>query len=134
MTDLYRRLENWWFRRPKQLRFLAVGGFNTLFSYVLFIALTLVMSYEPALFLTYLISINLSIFTMRYYVFRGTGNLRAQYGKAALTYLGMILANYAALRLMIDGLSWDAWLAQAAFTLLSTCIIYLLHQNINFRS
>ncbi len=134
MRNLYRKLETRWFDQPKQMRFLAVGGFNTLFSYILFVALTLVINYDTALLLTYLTGINLSIFTMRYYVFRTEGKLRAQYGKAALTYLAMILANYAALRLMIGGWQWPTWLAQAVFTLFSTFVLYQLHNRVNFRN
>lgn len=133
MKNLYRKLETWWFGWPKQLRFLAVGGFNTLFSYILFVALALVINYNAALLLTYLICINLSIFTMRYYVFRAKGNLAAQYCKAAGTYGGMILSNYAALWLTIGGWQWPAWLAQAVFTLFSTLILYQLHNRVNFR-
>lgn len=133
MIKYYRKIENRWFRLPQQIRFLATGGFNTLASYFLFICMERFINYNAALLLTYLLSVNLSIFTMRYYVFRAKGSLAAQYCKAAGTYTGMILSNYAALWLMIGSWQWPAWLAQAVFTLLSTVIIYLLHKYINFR-
>lgn len=133
MIETYRKIENQWFGLPQQIRFLAVGGFNTLASYFLFIGLEQLINYNAALFLTYLLCVNLSIFTMRYYVFRAVGSLAAQYCKAAGTYIGMIIGNYAALWLMIGSWLLPAWLAQAVFTLLSTVIIYLLHKYINFR-
>lgn len=134
MIKNYRKIENRWFELPQQVRFLATGGFNTAISYFLFIGTEQFINYNAALFLTYLLSVNLSIFTMRYYVFRAKGSITAQYCKAAGTYTGMILSNYAALWLMIENWQWPAWLAQAAFTILSTGIIYLLHKYINFRN
>lgn len=132
MIAIYRKIENIWFGWPQKLRFLLVGGFNTLVSYFLFVGLEKIINYNAALFLTYLLCINLSIFTMRYYVFRAKGSIAAQYCKAAGTYIGMILVNYIVLWIMIEKWLLSAWLAQAIFTVFSTTIIYLLHKNINF--
>lgn len=132
MIAIYRKIENIWFGWPQKLRFLLVGGFNTLVSYFLFVGLEKIINYNAALFLTYLLCINLSIFTMRYYVFRAKGSIAAQYCKAAGTYIGMILVNYIALWIMIDECQLSTWLAQAIFTILSTTMIYLLHKHINF--
>ena len=134
MINVYKILENKWFNLPKQLRFLLVGGFNTLFSYFLFLALTLIINYNLSLFLTYFVCINLSIFTMRYYVFCAQGNWAEQYTKALSTYLGMVVVNYLALWLMIECWLWKVWVAQAVFTLISTFVIYQLHNRINFRT
>ncbi len=132
MIVIYRKIENIWFGWPQKLRFLLVGGFNTLVSYFLFVGLAKIINYNAALFLTYLLCINLSIFTMRYYVFRSKGNIMQQYCKAVGTYIGMILVNYIVLWIMIEKWLLSAWLAQAIFTVFSTAIIYLLHKHINF--
>ncbi len=134
MIHLYRQLENWWFQTwPKQIRFWAVGGFNTVFSYLIFVGLEWLSNYQLALPLTYLIGINVSIFTMRHYVFRAEGHPARQYGRAVLVYAGLILCNYAFLWLAIDCLKLAAWIAQAVFGLVSAVLLYFLHEHVSFR-
>lgn len=78
MIRLYRMLENVWFGWPQKLRFLLTGGFNTVFSYGLFVLMVAAIGipYKIAIAAGYIISTNVSIFTMRYYVFRSKGSLK----------------------------------------------------------
>lgn len=134
MIKLYKIIEQWWFKTfSDKMRFLLVGGFNTLVSYLLFLGFNRIFRYETALVLTYLTAINLSIFTMRYYVFAVKGNLAKQYSKALITYGAMIILNYAFLYLVIDIAGQPAWLAQAEYTILSTIGVYIMHKKVNFR-
>lgn len=84
MIRLYRMLENVWFGWPQKLRFLLTGGFNTVFSYGLFVLMVAAIGipYKIAIAAGYIISTNVSIFTMRYYVFRSKGSLKKEYAKA----------------------------------------------------
>lgn len=130
---IYNKLTNWWFAYiPEKLRFLLVGGFNTVFSYLLFLISEFFWGYRIAVIFTYMVAINVSIFTMRLYVFNTSGNLKKQYAKAALVYIISIMSNYVFLFLTIDCLSMSAWLAQALFAVLSTVVIYFWHKNISF--
>ncbi len=133
MIGLYSKIEKWWFAKfPEQIRFVLVGGFNTMAAYVLFVCLNFVFSYHVTLIITYFLAVNLSIFTMRYYVFRSKGNLLGQYSKAGLTYLSMLALNYVFLYITIDGWGQESWLAQAEYTILSTIVLYLMHKKVNF--
>lgn len=133
MIGLYRKVEEWWFAVfPEKIRFVLVGGFNTVASYILFVCLNLFFPYRVTLIITYFLAVNLSIFTMRYYVFRSKGNLLEQYGKAGLTYLLMMFLNYVFLYITIDGWKQDVWLAQAEYTIISTMFLYLIHKKVNF--
>ncbi|MBR4105831.1 MAG: GtrA family protein [Alphaproteobacteria bacterium] len=133
MMRLYHRIEEWWFAAfSEQIRFVLVGGFNTVASYILFVCLNLVFSYQITLIITYFLAINLSIFTMRYYVFRSNGNWIEQYSKAGLTYLFMMALNYIFLYVTVDILGQPDWLAQAEYTILSTIAVYLMHKKVNF--
>ncbi len=133
MMRLYRKIEEWWFAAfPEQIRFVLVGGFNTVASYILFVCLNLVFSYQITLIITYFLAINLSIFTMRYYVFRSNGNWIEQYSKAGLTYLSMMALNYIFLYVTVDVWGQPGWLAQAEYTILSTIAVYLMHKKVNF--
>lgn len=118
----------------QQVRFLLVGGFNTVISYVLFLITTALFNYKTALILTYISGINISIISMRYLVFKSNIPLRRQYLKAASSYILMLFGNYAVLYLLIDLMQFEPWLAQAIFTIISTVLLYFLHKEINFKS
>lgn len=135
LIKLYRRTENLWFSISRKIRFLLVGGFNTLFSYLLFVLLVQYASlpYAWALLIQYAVTINVSIFTMRYYVFRSSGNLLREYTKAWGVYLGMLASNYVALFLMIDTAGLSPVAAQTVYTAVATVLMYIIHQKITFR-
>lgn len=116
------------------LRFLLVGGFNTIISYILFLITTALFNYRAALILTYIAGINISIISMRYLVFKSNVPLRQQYLKAALSYILLLAGNYAALYWLIDIMLFRPWLAQAIFTIISTVLLYFLHKEINFKN
>jgi hypothetical protein len=82
---IYFVIENFWFRFPQKLRYLLVGGFNTVFAYSVLAALNYLFSVinqaqglefdskviaNIALFVQYALCINVSFITMRYYVFQ----------------------------------------------------------------
>jgi putative flippase GtrA len=133
---LYRHLENWWFAKiPQKLRFLLVGGFNTVFAYVVFALLYLWLGrHALALTLQYAISINVSTILMRYYVFRGGASFWAEYARAVFVYLWMLALNQAFLYLVVDRLKTGALVAQAVYLIISTIVIYLLHKYFSFRN
>lgn len=134
MIKLYKLAERWWFANiPDKIRFILVGGFNTVVSYLIFVSLCHICPYEVALIITYALGINLSIFTMRYYVFSGKSNLAKQYVKALVTYVIMIVGNYIFLYIFIDIYKQAPWLAQAEYTVVSTIALYLAHKKINFK-
>lgn len=135
MINLYHQIESTWFKLPQQLRFVLLGGFNTLLSYLIFVVLIEVthLPYYVSLITQYWITVNLSIFSMRYYVFRSQSPLLREYLKAWTVYLGMLGFNYLFLYLTIDCLHYPILQSQAIYTILSTLITYLLHQFYSFR-
>lgn len=135
MKNLYFLIENYWFKLPQQLRFVLLGGFNTLLSYLIFVFLIKIaaFSYQFSLIAQYLITVNISIFSMRYYVFRSTHSLKTEYSKAWSVYLLMLAFNYLFLYITIDRFQLNILLNQAAYTILSTAITYILHRFYSFR-
>lgn len=135
MIKAYRKIENIWFHIQQKIRFLLVGGFNTLLSYLLFIWLVefLRIPYQVSLIIQYLITVNISIFTMRYYVFRAHGKLCSEYTKAWITYLSMLAFNYLFLYLLIDILQIETITAQGIYVIISSILMYIIHQNITFK-
>lgn len=135
MKNLYFLIENYWFKLPQQLRFVLLGGFNTLLSYLIFVFLIKIaaFSYQFSLIAQYLITVNISIFSMRYYVFRSTHSLKTEYSKAWSVYLLMLALNYLFLYITIDRFQLNILLSQAVYTILSTAITYILHRFYSFR-
>lgn len=134
MIRLYHVLENIWFGWPQKLRFLLAGGFNTVFSYGLFVLMVAAIGipYKIAIAAGYIISTNVSIFTMRYYVFRSKGSLKKEYAKAWGVYLTTMLINYAAMYAMVDLGAVNELLAQGIYTVLITVFTYLMHKYFSF--
>mgnify|MGYP006916167850 CR=1 FL=1 len=105
---LYLWAENLWFTFPEKLRFLLVGGFNTVLAYGVLNALDwcfgkINIAYNfgfanevvanAALLIQYIITINISVATMRYYVFRSHGDWRKEFAKAWSVYVFLYLIN-----------------------------------------
>ena len=141
---LYLWAENIWFKFPQKLRFLLVGGFNTVFSYGVFFALYWLFSNlniwdfdkivisNMALVVQYFITINLSFATMRYYVFQSHGNWKKELLKAWSVYVGLLFINAPVISFLI-WLGIHPLLAQALYLTFSTIITFLLHKYYSFR-
>ena len=145
---LYMWAENLWFSFPEKLRFLLVGGFNTVFAYSLLTFLDWgfgkinsqagwgfpdVGVANAALLVQYIISINLSFITMRYYVFRSHGDWRKELAKAWSVYIFIYLINAPIMSFLMLMFVLEAWQAQAIFLIFSTIITFLLHKYYSFR-
>lgn len=134
LIELYKKVEGFWFKVGQKLRFLLVGGFNTVFAYAVFAFLfaLLGLPYLWALTIQYFITVNVSILTMRYYVFRSQGNFLKEYGKAWTVYIGMWLFNSAGLTVLIEWCGINELKAQALYITIATIMTYLLHKYFSF--
>lgn len=135
IVDLYKQIEEIWFRIPEKLRFLLVGGFNTVFAYGIFAALyeLVGLHYNLALTIQYFITVNFSFVTMRYYVFRSQGVWRVEYVKAVSVYVGMYFFNAFALNFFVRILDIYPLLGQALYLVISTVLTFVLHKYFSFR-
>lgn len=130
---LYKLIENFWFVKiPQKLRYLLVGGFNTVFAYGCFLALLLVLPYNAALIVQYVVTVNVSIFTMRYYVFQSRGNFKAEYLKAWSVYVFIYFFNAAALNFLVRFCDLIPPVAQAVYLTVSTVLTFFLHKYYSF--
>ena len=145
MKRLYLWAEKIWFRLPQKLRFLLVGGFNTVFSYFVLNGLNFLFTLyfydilskiaiaNIALIVQYVLTINLSFATMRYYVFQSQGKWVHEWLKAWSVYIFIYLINAPTLTFMMKVLGWNTWLAQGVYLIFSTIAIFLLHKYYSFR-
>ena len=145
MKKLYLWAEKVWFRFPQKMRFLLVGGFNTLFAYLVLNFLNILFSFifqnilskvaiaNIALVVQYILTINVSFMTMRYYVFQSQGNWYKEWLKAWSVYIFLYLINAPVLTFMMVFLGWSTWLAQGVYLIFSTIITFLLHKYYSFK-
>ena len=145
MIRLYSWAEKIWFRFPQKLRFILVGGFNTVFAYLVLNLLNILFgvllqdTFSPvvianiALVIQYILTINISFITMRYYVFQSHGCWLHEWLKAWSVYIFLYLINAPVLTFMMTILGWNTWLAQGIYLIFSTTITFLLHKYYSFR-
>ncbi|MDR1207003.1 MAG: GtrA family protein [Rickettsiales bacterium] len=136
MNALEKLLDRVWFSRfSEKLRYLAVGGFNTAASYLIFLLMYYAFGriYWLAIILQNFVSINISIATMRYFVFHSRGNLPREYRRAGGVYAFMLALNYAWMFAAEYVLTIAAPVAQGIFIVSSVILTYILHKYFSFR-
>ncbi len=134
LWGIYKKIENIWFKLNQKIRFLLVGGFNTVLAYAIFALLFALIGlpYLLALIVQYFITVNVSILTMRYYVFRSEGDFWSEYCKAWSVYILMFLFNSVALSFLVEICHINELYAQAIYLIVSTILTYLLHKYFSF--
>jgi len=133
--NLYKQFEEYWFNQiPQKIRFVLTGAFNSLVSYAIFAVLYLTFRhYGIAVTLQWAITINLSILTMRYYVFQVKGNFKKDYIRGWEVYIFMYLFNFLSLFILVDLVKLHALVAQAFYMPVGAITTYLLHKYFAFR-
>ncbi len=148
ILKLYLWVENIWFKFPEKLRFLLVGGFNTVFAWSVFAVLewglgkinmvgrwnfSEIVVANIALITQYVITINVSFLTMRYYVFRSHGKFWQEWAKAWSVYIFLYLINAPSISFLMWMFEFEGWQAQGIYLIFSTIITFLLHKYYSFR-
>lgn len=126
--------------RDQRVAFLAVGGFNTLFGYVMFVVfewlfgdalgqfgylLSLVCSYAVAIFVAFLLH--------RYLVFRVRGYFWLDLARFTLVNLVTLGVNTVVLPIVVELTGARPIFAQAGVALFSAVVSYLAHKYFSFR-
>ncbi|MDO4162145.1 MAG: GtrA family protein [Pseudomonadota bacterium] len=148
IIKLYLWAESIWFPLPQKLRFLLVGGFNTVFAYSLLAVILwffeginqrLALNYIPvivanaALFVQYVITINVSFLTMRYYVFQSHGDWKHEFVKAWSVYIFLYMINSPILSFLMVIVGLSPLVSQALYLTFSTIVTFILHKYYSFR-
>lgn len=151
IAKTYKKIENIWFEINQKIRFLLVGGFNTALSFLIYYAFLYMTNGKEqlSLLLMNLININVSIATMRYFVFQSHGNFYKEYAKAFSSYIVLYFINMGLLALFVrfirfqQALPSDSVLQQipnlnkAIAQLCCICIItvmtFFVHKYFSFR-
>jgi putative flippase GtrA len=138
MIKLYSYFEyiwNYWFSLKKPIRYLLVGGFNTLFSIALFAVCYNVFNekigYITILVGTHFISVLNSTATFQFFVFRSK-NFVLNYARANVTYLAYLCVNAVLLKISKDVLDFDVIYSQIAITLILIVPFYFINKLFSF--
>ena len=151
IVKLYKNIEKIWFKIDQKIRFILVGGFNTAVSFLIYYMFLYFTSGKEqlSLLLMNLVNINISIATMRYYVFQGTGPILKEYTKAFSSYIVLYFINMGLLAMFVhlihvqETLSPNSMLlaipnlnkaiAQLCSVVIITIITFFVHKYFSFR-
>ncbi|MBR4927524.1 MAG: GtrA family protein [Alphaproteobacteria bacterium] len=136
MMNLYRRLYQYWMTWPQKLRFLLVGGYNTVFSYVLFAGLLWLMNEQHeqlALVLSFTLSSVNSFLTQKIYVFATVGGWKSEFLKCLTTWGISYLINATVLWVLVDYLRVNPYIAQAYAVIFLTVFSWIMLKHFAFK-
>ena len=121
----------------EEIRFLIVGGINTVVGYALFALLQItigdVIGYLGSLYLSYAISVTLAFVLHRRFTFRVTGTVVADFVRFVGVYVVSLGLNTIALPLLVEVAHLDPLVAQAICVVITTVISYVGHKWFSFR-
>lgn len=121
----------------KTIRYLAAGGWNTLFGYGIGVWLYYRLSHHIHVIgigvLTNIMSITMAFLTYKLFVFQTKGDWVQEYLRSYLIYGGMALLGIILLWVMVDGLHMQIWLSQGVVVLATTIGSYIGHSRFTFR-
>ncbi|NQW58327.1 MAG: GtrA family protein [Polynucleobacter sp.] len=123
----------------EKVRFLVVGGFNTIFGLGLYPFLYFILGaangpigYLHLLLISQLICVSISYFGNKIFVFRSKNSSISEYGRFWLYHLLVIGVNLLLLPLIMNGLSVNPMIAQTLFSVLVIITSYVWHSKITF--
>jgi putative flippase GtrA len=123
----------------ERVRFVLIGGINTVVGYALYALLYLsagrFIGYLGALYISYVIAIGIAFVLHRRFTFRvsGTGNVFVDLVRFAAVYVVSLIVNTLLLPVLIELGHVQPLVAQAAIVIVTTLISYFGHKLFSFR-
>ena len=119
------------------LRYLIVGGWNTVFGYCVFALLYFMLSarihYVVIAIVSGIISITMAYAGYKLFVFKTKGNYLSEYLKFYVVYGFSMILGLVLLPLFVEFLKLNVYLAQAIATIACIFISFFGHRNFSFR-
>lgn len=120
----------------QKLRYLAVGGVNTLVGYVIGVAAYQQLVGSLHIFvigiLANIVAITFSFLMYKAFVFRSNGHWLKEYLKAYLVYGGVAVFGIFLLWLFVNQIELSIWMAQGLVTILTVAVSYIGHKKFTF--
>lgn len=133
----YTKLKTFWYNLSDKLRFLLVGGFNAVCSYVIYSLLIYFILgenlYQVSLALSWIISSVISFTTQRMLVFPCQGSLVKQYLKCCITWFFSYLINAFLLWMLVEKITMNVYFGQIFATLGCAIFTYIMFKIFAFK-
>ena len=123
----------------ERMRFLMVGGINTLVGYGLFLLFDWLLGryigYLGSLYCSYLLATVFAFVLHRRFTFRATksGRVMIDFLRFQSVYIVTLIVNTIALPLLVQIAGLHPFVAQACVVVVATIISYLGHRHFSFR-
>lgn len=125
-----------WFKNER-LRFLALGGVNTVFGYGVFLTLYLILggkfNYLIIAAVAHVIATSWAFYWHRNFVFRSTGFWPIEFIRYNIGLAWVFLLSVLLLFALVSGLGLHPVVAQAIAIFLSLVLSYFTHRHFSFR-
>jgi putative flippase GtrA len=125
------------FKLPKGLRFLIVGGYNTAFSAGSYALLyTVFGSFIPYLVLAivnHVIGVTNAFLSYKILVFRTKNEWKNEYFRTHISYILALCINLIGLYLLVDLAKIDPRIAGVILSVFIAVISYFMHSNFSFK-
>lgn len=120
------------------IRYLLVGGGNTVFAYAFTVGVYYLFQNKfHILFITTftnIVCISVSFFSNKFLVFRSKSSWLQEYLRCYVVYGGSTMVGIAGLWLLVNQLGMPFWLAQAGLIVISVVFSYVGHRKFTFKS
>jgi putative flippase GtrA len=118
----------------QSLKFILVGVLNTAIGYgCYFICLHLGLDYILSLTISHIIGVANSFLWNKLWTFKSKGGIRRELPRFITVYAVTYILNLAVLAVLVEGLSLDKRLSQAAVTCVLTAVSYFGHRLWSFK-
>lgn len=123
--------------RDERIRFLLVGGFNTVFGYAVFVAAVATVGeathYLVALLVSHVVAVLVAFAGHRWIVFRVRGSVLRDLVRFWSVYGAILGVNVLMLPLLVEVAGVPVLAAQAVFIVLTVVSSWLGHKHFSFR-
>ena len=136
LVEIYFLLFRFWVKLDQKIRFILVGGWNFVVSYLLFVLFLFGFgenNEQLALLCSFLLSSVQSYFSQKIYVFLTRGNYFQEYLKCFCTWLIGYFENALLLALFVHVLGLDAYKSQFFVQVIVAVTSYLLLKHFAFK-
>ena len=135
LLELYLIVYHFWMRFPEKLRFVLVGGYNTVFGYLLFVCFVFLLTEkysQIALLASYLLGSINSYLTQKYYVFATKNVSFKEYLQCVMTWMGSYVINAVLLYVLVDVLHFNVYAMQVLCLIICAVFNYVFLKHFVF--
>jgi putative flippase GtrA len=122
--------------KSEKIRYLLVGGYNTLFGYGLFVGLVLAfgdwLHYLAILVISHIIAVTNAYYAYRLFVFRDGATGLKSYLRFHSVYIASLGFNFIALPFLVEVVRLSPIVAQGIVIAFTVVMSYILHRRFSF--